>query len=109
MFFRHTLPRFRYDQLMKLGWTKLLPLAIANLLITGVVVLAVQTAGPGVESVLQVAGDITQAIIALAMLGGFVTLVAWILEPASHKRFLQSTAARFAAQAGGTKTGPQQA
>jgi len=35
---RGTLPRFRYDQLMAFGWKFLLPLAIANLLITGFIV-----------------------------------------------------------------------
>jgi NADH-quinone oxidoreductase subunit H len=35
---RGTLPRFRYDQLMAFGWKVLLPLAIANLMITGLIV-----------------------------------------------------------------------
>lgn len=35
---RGTLPRFRYDQLMAFGWKVLLPLAIANILVTSFVV-----------------------------------------------------------------------
>ncbi len=34
---RATLPRYRYDQLMRIGWKVLIPLAIANLLVTGIV------------------------------------------------------------------------
>jgi NADH-quinone oxidoreductase subunit H len=32
---RWTLPRFRFDQLMKIGWKVMLPLALANLIATG--------------------------------------------------------------------------
>ena len=39
MWIRWTLPRFRYDQLMKLGWKSLIPLAILNVLVTGVIIL----------------------------------------------------------------------
>ena len=35
---RWTIPRFRYDQLMDLGWKVLIPLAIANIVITGLVI-----------------------------------------------------------------------
>ena len=36
---RAILPRFRYDQLMNLGWKKMIPLALINMLITGLVIL----------------------------------------------------------------------
>jgi NADH-quinone oxidoreductase subunit H len=38
MWVRWTIPRFRYDQLMRLGWQVLMPLAIINVLITGAVI-----------------------------------------------------------------------
>jgi len=38
-FARGTLPRLRYDQLMNIGWKLLLPLSIANVVITSFAIL----------------------------------------------------------------------
>jgi NADH-quinone oxidoreductase subunit H len=40
MWIRWTIPRFRYDQLMNLGWKKMIPLALLNMLITGALILS---------------------------------------------------------------------
>lgn len=42
MWVRWTVPRFRYDQLMRLGWQMLIPLAIINILLTGVGIMLFQ-------------------------------------------------------------------
>jgi NADH-quinone oxidoreductase subunit H len=40
---RWSLPRFRYDQLLKFAWKFMFPLALANLVVTAIAVWAVRT------------------------------------------------------------------
>jgi NADH-quinone oxidoreductase subunit H len=109
IFVRWTLPRFRYDQVMKLGWTKLLPLSIANMLITGVVVLGVDSGGPGVQKTLKLAADLTHLLVGAAMLIAVVAFVRFMLQPSKRTKFLGSTATKLAEAAGGTQAEPMQA
>ena len=60
VWFRATFPRFRFDQLMELGWKWMIPLALANIFVTGIVVLAVPNEAG--EVVLSVAGAIIIAL-----------------------------------------------
>jgi NADH-quinone oxidoreductase subunit H len=42
---RWTIPRFKYDQLMRIGWKVMLPMSIANFLLTGLIILGLQWFG----------------------------------------------------------------
>jgi NADH-quinone oxidoreductase subunit H len=47
LWFRWTWPRYRYDQLMKVGWQWLLPIAIANVIVTAIFVLLLDVGPAG--------------------------------------------------------------
>lgn len=63
MWFRWTFPRYRYDQLMDVGWKWLIPATLANIVITGMLFIVgqelgfVQTTGDGRVEVVGVAGN----------------------------------------------------
>ncbi len=109
VFVRWALPRFRYDQLMKLGWRILLPASFANILVTGLVVLALDGASLPFQGAMKTVGDVTQAIIAVGLALIVVRGVFAFLGPVTHDKTLLGTSAGRAARRGGTKTEPMQA
>jgi NADH-quinone oxidoreductase subunit H len=109
VFVRWTLPRFRYDQLMKLGWRMLLPASLANILVTGVVWLAIDKAGTAASDGLKLAADATQAVVAATLTYFVVRGVVGMFGPVKHERNVIGTSAAFSAKRGGTKAEPMQA
>ncbi len=108
-FVRWTLPRFRYDQLMKLGWRVLLPASLANILVTGVAWLALDKAGSGASDVLKVFADVSQAAVALLLTTLVVRAAVRMFGSVHHERTILGSSAEAAAKHGGTKTEPMQA
>jgi NADH-quinone oxidoreductase subunit H len=109
VFVRWTLPRFRYDQLMKLGWRMLLPLSLANVAVTGIICLALAKAGHTVDEGMQVAADVTQAIVAVILIVLPLWAITGMFGAIRHQQMLIGSSAERAAQRGGTKAAPMQA
>jgi NADH-quinone oxidoreductase subunit H len=105
-FIRWSLPRFRYDQLMKLGWTVLLPLSLANIFATGVVWIAIQRGGASMGAGLKTLADITQAIVAATITGLVLWAIVGLFRKPAPKQQIVGSSAGYAAAAGGAKEGP---
>jgi NADH-quinone oxidoreductase subunit H len=108
-FARWSLPRFRYDQLMKIGWRVLLPASLANIFGTGVLVLAFDRGGVTAQAGLQVLADATQALVLLGMVALVVTGAVGMAQPKKRSRWIVGSSAKFAMARGGTKPSPMQA
>ncbi len=62
IWYRATFPRFRFDQLMDLGWKWLIPLALGNIVVTGIFVLLPR-------------GELVLTIIGVVIIGATIALI----------------------------------
>lgn len=106
---RWTLLRFRYDQVMSFGWKFLLPATLGNLVLTGLLILIVDQAGPTFSAVLRMLSDAANFVVFLTLAGLAVRFFQLVLSPVERQRFLRSTSAKHAAQLGGIKNETMQA
>lgn len=105
-FIRWSLPRFRYDQLMRLGWTVLLPASLANIFLTGVIWLGLQSGGPSTQAGLKVAADLTQGLTAVVLTALIGWAVVGLVRTPVRRQTILGSSAKLAAAAGGAKEGP---
>src|SRR5450432_3044764 len=109
-FVRWSLPRFRYDQLMKLGWRVLLPASLANIFVTGIVYLAIANMSQYAQSGFKLAGDVTQGLVATLITFAVLRIFFGYWTPIRHQRDIVGTSAEAQeTEQGGTKSIPMQA
>ncbi|APS00138.1 NADH-quinone oxidoreductase subunit NuoH [Pajaroellobacter abortibovis] len=101
-FIRWSLPRFRYDQLMKLCWKRLLPISLANIFVTGVLYFLVQAGGDACASFLKLVADWSQAAIVLGVWIAFVEAFIGFFKPKKKSEWnpMGSSARQVAALGG---------
>jgi NADH-quinone oxidoreductase subunit H len=83
IWFRATFPRFRFDQLMELGWKYMIPLALANIVVTAVCVLAGPTFRAGTDRYWT--GEIFMGIAGAIVIGIIIVFITRKPRPAAAK------------------------
>jgi hypothetical protein len=81
-----------------------LPASLANILLTGFVVMAIRTAGPAVEHGMSVLTNLCNLLLAAGGLALVVWFAVFMCTPRKRKQLLATTSAKYAAEVGGTRT-----
>jgi hypothetical protein len=79
-------------------------MSLVNILATGLIVMAVYSGGERFAPALDVLGDVTMLVLALAGLGALIYLVIFLLRPRQKVSVFATSSAQYSAQLGGTRT-----
>ena len=109
VFIRWTLPRFRYDQLMRLSWRMLLPVSLFNIMATATVILAVASFGAQAQEAMTWLGQFSMVLLAVLGLVAFIAFVIFLFAPTKKQYLVVNSAARYAEMMGGTQQAKMEA
>jgi NADH-quinone oxidoreductase subunit H len=109
VFIRWTLPRFRYDQLMRLSWRMLLPVSLFNVMATATVILAIDSFGPQAQEAVAWLGQASMLLIAATGLLGGIAFIVFLFTPTEKQHRVVNSAARYAEMMGGTREAEMEA
>jgi NADH-quinone oxidoreductase subunit H len=86
VWFRATFPRFRFDQLMDLGWKYMIPLALGNIFITGIAILAFPAQKYG--NTVFFIGEIILTVIGAAAI---ILAIALLMRPKPQRKVIHAS------------------
>lgn len=109
VFIRWTLPRFRYDQLMRLSWRMLLPLSLFNVMATATIILGVSSFGVDAQAAIAWLAQFSMLLIATAGLAAGIGFVIFLFAPVEKQHRVVNSAARYAQLMGGMREAKMEA
>ncbi len=108
-FVRWSLPRFRYDQLMRLCWKVLLPASLANIMLAGLAYLILKDIGAAAEPTIKILTDLSRWVVAILVPAIVIRGIVGFARNKRREFWKVGSSSAFADRTGGTAVEPMQA